>query len=59
VLFYLLHNGTFPKPIIATGCCQRPERAGRQPSGHGSAQQMTAAELTNLSVKRPSLMQEI
>jgi hypothetical protein len=60
-LFYLLHNGTFPKPIIATAVASGLNvlDGNHRVTAHCSAQQMTAAQLTNLSVKRPSLMQEI
>ncbi len=60
-LFYLLHNGTFPKPIIATAVASGLNvlDGNHRATAHYSAQQMTAAQLTNLSVKRPSLMQEI
>jgi hypothetical protein len=60
-LFYLLHNGTFPKPIIATAVASGLNvlDGSHRVTGLYSAQQMTAVQLANLRVKRPPVTQEI
>jgi hypothetical protein len=59
--FFLLHNGTFPKPIIAMTVASGLNvlDGSHRVTGLYSAQQMTAVQLANLRVKRPAFIQEI
>jgi hypothetical protein len=60
-LFYILHNSTFPKPIITMTVASGLNvlDGSHRVTGLYSAQQMTGVQLANLRVKRPPLMQEI
>jgi hypothetical protein len=60
-LFFLLHNGTFPKPIITTNVASGLNvlDGSHRVTALYSAQQMTAIQLSNLRVKRPALAQDI